>query len=146
MGLPAHWAPNDLLFYTGNQFPERYKNGAFIAFHGSTNRVPYPQAGYVVGFIPFKEGKPNGDLEIFADGFAGKEILVDMEDAKYRPMGLAQGPDGSLFISESKKGKIWRVFFSGDRNNFGEKELDSMVKREERSYTKIPDKINDRIE
>ena len=146
MGLPAHWAPNDLLFYTGNQFPERYKNGAFIAFHGSTNRVPYPQAGYIVGFIPFKEGKPNGDLEIFADGFAGKEILVDMEDAKYRPMGLAQGPDGSLFISESKKGKIWRVFFSGDRNNFGEKELDSMVKREERSYTKIPDKINDRIE
>ena len=146
MGLPAHWAPNDLLFYTGNQFPERYKNGAFIAFHGSTNRVPYPQAGYVVGFIPFKEGKPNGDLEIFADGFTGKEILVDMEDAKYRPMGLAQGPDGSLFISESKKGKIWRVFFSGDRNNFGEKELDSMVKREERSYTKIPDKISDRIE
>tara|TARA_B100000609_G_scaffold4855_1_gene3765 strand:- start:2752 stop:4161 length:1410 start_codon:yes stop_codon:yes gene_type:complete len=146
MGLPAHWAPNDLLFYTGNQFPERYKNGAFIAFHGSTNRVPYPQAGYIVGFIPFKEGKPNGGLEIFADGFAGKEILVDMEDAKYRPMGLAQGPDGSLFISESKKGKIWRVFFSGDRNNFGEKELDSMVKREERSYTKIPDKISDRIE
>ena len=75
------------------------------------NRVPYPQAGYVVGFIPFKEGKPNGELEIFADGFAGKEILVDMEDAKYRPMGLAQGPDGSLFISESKKVKFGEYFF-----------------------------------
>lgn len=146
MGLPAHWAPNDLLFYTGNQFPERYKNGAFIAFHGSTNRVPYPQAGYVIGFIPFEDGKPKGDLEIFADGFAGREILVDMEDAKYRPMGLAQGPDGSLFISESKKGKIWRVFFSGDKDNFGEIELSKMVKREERSYTKIPEEINDRIE
>lgn len=146
MGLPAHWAPNDLLFYTGDQFPERYKNGAFIAFHGSTNRVPYPQAGYVVGFIPFSGGKPNGKLEIFADGFAGREILVDMEDAKYRPMGLAQGPDGSLFISESKKGKIWRVFFSGDKNNFGETELEKMVKRDQRSYTKIPDKVSDKLE
>ena len=146
MGLPAHWAPNDLLFYTGDQFPNRYKNGAFIAFHGSTNRVPYPQAGYVVGFIPFKEGFPSGKLEIFADGFAGKSILVDMEDANYRPMGLAQGPDGSLYISESKKGKIWRVFFSGNKINFGEKELEKMVRREERSYTKIPDEIEDKLE
>ena len=146
MGLPAHWAPNDLLFYTGDQFPNRYKNGAFIAFHGSTNRVPYPQAGYVVGFIPFKEGFPSGKLEIFADGFAGKSILVDMEDANYRPMGLAQGPDGSLYISESKKGKIWRVFFSGNKINFGEKELEKMIRREERSYTKIPDEIEDKLE
>lgn len=146
MGLPAHWAPNDLLFYTGDQFPDRYKNGAFIAFHGSTNRVPYPQAGYVVGFIPFKEGVPSGKIEIFADGFAGKSILIDMEDANYRPMGLAQGPDGSLYISESKKGKIWRVFFSGNKINFGEKELEKMIKREERSYTKIPDEIKDKLE
>lgn len=146
MGLPAHWAPNDLLFYTGDQFPDRYKNGAFIAFHGSTNRVPYPQAGYVVGFIPFKEGVPSGKIEIFADGFAGKNILIDMEDANYRPMGLAQGPDGSLYISESKKGKIWRVFFSGNKINFGEKELEKMIKREERSYTKIPDEIKDKLE
>ena len=146
MGLPAHWAPNDLLFYTGDQFPKRYKNGAFIAFHGSTNRVPYPQAGYVVGFIPFKEGVPSGKLEIFADGFAGRSILVDMEEANYRPMGLAQGPDGSIYISESKKGKIWRVFFSGNKLNFGEKELDKMVSREERSYTKIPDEISDKLE
>ena len=146
MGLPAHWAPNDLLFYTGDQFPDRYKNGAFIAFHGSTNRVPYPQAGYVVGFIPFKEGVPSGKIEIFADGFAGKSILIDMEDANYRPMGLAQGPDGSLYISESKKGKIWRVFFSGNKINFGEKELEKMIKREERSYTKIPEEIKDKLE
>ena len=146
MGLPAHWAPNDLLFYTGDQFPDRYKNGAFIAFHGSTNRVPYPQAGYVVGFIPFKEGVPSGKIEIFADGFAGKSVLIDMEDANYRPMGLAQGPDGSLYISESKKGKIWRVFFSGNKLNFGEKELEKMVKRDERSYTKIPDEIKDKLQ
>ena len=135
-----------MLFYTGNQFPDRYKNGAFIAFHGSTNRVPYPQAGYVVGFIPFKNGMPSGSLEIFADGFAGREVLVDMEEAKYRPMGLAQGPDGSLYISESKKGKIWRVIFSGDKNNFGEKEISKMIKREDRSYTKLPDEVKDKIE
>ena len=54
IGFPAHWAPNDLLFYEGDQFPEHHKHGAFIAFHGSTNRSPYPQAGYFVCFIPFK--------------------------------------------------------------------------------------------
>ena len=145
MGLPAHWAPNDLLFYTGNQFPKRYKDGAFIAFHGSTNRVPYSQAGYVVGFIPFSNGKPSGEMEIFADGFAGVEIIENMEDAKYRPMGLAQGPDGSLYISESKKGKIWRVLFNGDKETFGERELSMMSKRSDKSYTKIPDPIKDKI-
>lgn len=92
MGLPAHWAPNDLLFYKGNMFPKRYKNGAFIAFHGSTNRAPYPQAGYIVAFIPFENGKPTGNWEVFADGFAGRNVLVSMEDARYRPMGLAEGP------------------------------------------------------
>ena len=145
MGLPAHWAPNDLLFYTGNQFPDRYKNGAFIAFHGSTNRVPYPQAGYVVGFIPFSNGIPSGELEIFADGFTGKEILIDMEEAKYRPMGLAQGPDGSLYISESKKGKIWRIIFTGDKNSFGNTELSIMEKRMGRSNIKMPDANKDKI-
>ena len=69
-----------------------------------------------------------------------------MEDANYRPMGLAQGPDGSLYISESKKGKIWRVFFSGDKVSFGEKELEKMIKREERSYTKIPEEEKDKLE
>lgn len=58
VGLPAHWALNDLLFYKGNQFPERYKEGAIVVFHGSMNRTPYPKAGYIVAFIPFKKGKP----------------------------------------------------------------------------------------
>ena len=138
MGLPAHWAPNDLLFYTGNQFPERYKNGAFIAFHGSTNRMPYPQAGYVVGFIPFDKGIPNGEMEIFADGFTGKDTISDMEEAEYRPMGLAQGPDGSLYISESKKGKIWRIMFSGEIEGYGKKNLSSMNERLKKSNIKQP--------
>jgi len=96
MGFPGHWAPNDLMFYTGNQFPEHYKNGAFIAFHGSTNRSPYPQAGYFVCFVPFAKGETQGRWEVFADGFAGAEPIVNVSDAVYRPMGIATGPDGSL--------------------------------------------------
>jgi glucose/arabinose dehydrogenase len=139
MGLPAHWAPNDLLFYKGNQFPARYKKGAFIAFHGSTNRMPYPQAGYIVAFIPFENGKPTDKWEVFADGFAGVDTIANMSDAKYRPMGLSEGPDGSLYISESKKGKIWRIVFEGDPTKFLEAQLVSMEKRKSRTYLKIPD-------
>ena len=62
MGFPGHWAPNDIVFYRGKQFPERYQNGAFIAFHGSTNRTPYPQSGYFIGFIPFQDGEPTGGM------------------------------------------------------------------------------------
>ena len=48
--FPAHWAPNDLVIYTGKSFPEHYRGGAFIAFHGSWDRAPYPQGGYNVVF------------------------------------------------------------------------------------------------
>ena len=142
-GLPAHWAPNDLLFYTGDMFPDRYKNGAFIAFHGSTNRGPYPQAGYIVGFIPFKDGFPSGNLEIFADGFVNTEVVKDVKDAMYRPMGLAQGPDGSLYISESKKGKIWRVLFDGNKSDFGDKNLEKMKLRIHLPHIKTPEEFTD---
>ena len=143
MGLPAHWAPNDLLFYKGNQFPERYKRGAFIAFHGSTNRAPYSQAGYIVAFVPFENGKPTGRWEVFADGFAGVETIVKMTDAKYRPMGLAEGPDGSLYISESKQGKIWCISFKGDPKSFGTKQLSKMEERKSLPYIKTPDEKAD---
>ena len=142
-GLPAHWAPNDLLFYTGDMFPDRYKNGAFIAFHGSTNRGPYPQAGYIVGFIPFKDGFPSGNLEIFADGFVNTEVVKNVKDAMYRPMGLAQGPDGSLYISESKKGKIWRVLFDGNKSDFGDKNLEKMKLRIHLPHIKTPEEFTD---
>jgi glucose/arabinose dehydrogenase len=146
MGMPAHWAPNDLLFYKGSQFPERYKKGAFVAFHGSTNRSPYPQAGYIVAFIPFENGKPTKQWEVFADGFAGVDTLVNMHDAKYRPMGLAEGPDGSLYISESKQGKIWRVIFEGDKASFGISQLQKMEQlKATRSYLKTPDQKLDKL-
>ncbi len=150
MGLPAHWAPNDMLFYKGKQFPARYKKGAFVAFHGSTNRAPYPQAGYIVAFIPFENNlssnqqtKPLDRWEVFADGFAGVDTIAKMNDAKYRPMGLAEGPDGSLYVSESKNGKIWRIMFTGDTTTFGEAQLASMEKRKSRTYLKTPDEKTD---
>jgi len=113
VGFPGHFAPNALLFYTGTQFPEKYRGGAFIAFHGSWNRAPLPQAGYRIAFVPFRRGTVTGPWETFADGFAGKMPLARPEDAVARPTGLAQGPDGSLYISDSVKGTIWRVVYRG---------------------------------
>ena len=111
--FPGHWAPNALLFYTGDQFPARYKNGAFIAFHGSWNRAPEKQKGYKVVFVPFQKGKPSGAYEVFADGFMGADEIASPGEAKYRPCGLAQGPDGSLYISDSVKGNIWKIKYKG---------------------------------
>jgi len=116
IGFPGHWAPNDLYFYEGNQFPERYWDGAFIAFHGSTIRAPYPQSGYFIAFVPFQGGSPAGTWEVFADGFSQVDTIVNTSDAVYRPMGIAMGPDGSLYISESEKGKIWRIMYKGKKN------------------------------
>ena len=107
--FPGHLAPNALLFYTGSQFPAKYKNGAFIAFHGSWNRAPEPQAGFFVVFVPFKDGMPSGKWEVFADGFSGFTPGGPTGKAQYRPCGLAQGPDGSLFISDDSNGTIWKV-------------------------------------
>ena len=110
VGFPGHWAPNDVLFYNGDRFPERYQGGAFIAFHGSWNRAPLPQQGYRVAFVPFEGGQPAaGDWETFADGFTGTDTLRSPGAAEYRPMGLAVGPDGALYISDSQKGRIWRI-------------------------------------
>lgn len=144
VGFPGHWAPMDLLFYRGNQFPERYKHGAFVAFHGSTDRSPYPQAGYIVAFVPMKEGKATGPWEVFADGFAQVDTVINTSDAVYRPMGLAEGPDGSLYISDSNKGKIWRVMYKGDKTKFGEEHLKKMADiASTKTYIKQPDEKKD---
>ncbi|MDF9796033.1 glucose/arabinose dehydrogenase [Catalinimonas alkaloidigena] len=112
MSFPAHWAPNALVFYNGDQFPEQYQNGAFIAFHGSWNRAPLPQRGYNVAFVPMENGMPTGEFVRFADEFAGEGgDLGSPADAEFRPTGLAIGPDGSLYISDDQKGRIWRVFY-----------------------------------
>ena len=111
--FPAHWAPNSLLFYTGSAFPARYREGAFIAFHGSWNRDPEPQAGYQVVFQPMTNGRPSGAFEPFATGFPGAQ--ASPRTAVHRPTGLAMGPDGAMFISDDAKGRIWKVMYVGDR-------------------------------
>src|SRR5205814_5424659 len=111
VAFPGHWAPDGLTFYTGTQFPKKYRGGAFIAFHGSWNRAPMPQAGYNVTFQPFEGSKPSGKFEVFADGFAGKGSSPQPDSATYRPEGLAQAPDGSIYVSEGQKGRIWRIMY-----------------------------------
>ena len=115
VAFPAHWAPVDLGFASGAQFPAKYREGAFIVFHGSWNRAPMPQDGYNVTFQPFAGGKPSGNYEVFASGFPGKAPLMNPNDAVARPDGVAQGPDGSLYIGESQKGRVWRVLYRGEK-------------------------------
>jgi glucose/arabinose dehydrogenase/mono/diheme cytochrome c family protein len=115
--FPAHWAPNDLKIYKGTQFAKGYRGGAFIAFHGSWNRAPGPQGGYNVVFQPLGGGKPSGDYIVFADGFAGK--YKEPGRAVHRPSGLAIGPDGALYVSDDKAGRIWRITYNGDPNAEG---------------------------
>ncbi len=113
IAFPAHWAPNDLLFYTGDQFPERYRGGAFIAFHGSWNREPGVQDGFAVVFVPMENGRPSGDWEIFADDFEGASPVTSPAGAAHRPSGLGLGPDGSLYFTDDAGGRVWKVTYSG---------------------------------
>jgi mono/diheme cytochrome c family protein len=109
--FPAHWAPNDLLLYSGGQFPVAYRGGAFIAFHGSWNRAPFPQGGYNVVFQPLADGRASSPYVVFADGFAG--AVEEPGQAAHRPSGLAVGADGTLYISDDQRGRIWRVTYRG---------------------------------
>ena len=109
--FPGHWAPNAVAFYTGTQFPAKYRGGAFIAFHGSWNRAPQPQAGYKVAFVPMEGDGATGPYEVFADGFAGENVSPN--GARYRPTGLAVAPDGGLYIVDGQVGRVWKVLFVG---------------------------------
>ncbi len=113
IGFPGHYGPNDLIFYDGKQFPESYAGGAFIAFHGSWNRLGFDQEGYQVVFVPFSGQNPNGEWSVFADGFKGSVAIQSPSDAAARPTGVTIGPDGSLYVSDSVRGMIWRIFYSG---------------------------------
>ena len=112
VAFPGHMAPDGLLFYTGSQFPAKYRNGAFITFHGSWNRQP-EEKGYFVAFVPFTDGKPSGDWEIFADNFAGTKDITTPGKAAHRPCGLAQGPDGSLYVTDDAHGTIFKISYTG---------------------------------
>ncbi len=109
--FPAHWAPNGLMFYTGSMFPARYKSGAFIAFHGSWNRYPEEQQGFNVVFQPLNGEKAVGSFEVFADGFAPNRTGQRLQGI-HRPTGLAQGPDGSLFVADDQGGRIYKIVYA----------------------------------
>ena len=110
VGFPAHYAPNALAVYRGTQFPAQYRGGMFIAFHGSWNRAPMPQEGYNVVFQPLDNGRPSGQWTVFAEGFRGPDRSAQ---AQRRPTGLAVGNDGSLFVSDDRQGRIYRISYSG---------------------------------
>src|SRR6185436_10994867 len=103
--------PMAMVFSNGVKLPAKYKNGAFVAFHGSSHRAPLPEDGYLVAFVPFKNGVPSMDFEVFADGFAG--AMKSPTGARARPSGLALGADGSLYVSDDKGGRIWRITYKG---------------------------------
>ncbi|MDB6015412.1 MAG: Glucose dehydrogenase [Gammaproteobacteria bacterium] len=113
--FPAHWAPNGMALYDKQQFPARYRQGVFIAFHGSWDRAPYPQGGYNVVFQALAGNHAAGKCEIFADGFAG--AMESPGQAAHRPSGVAVGPDGSLYVSDDVRGRIYRIVYSGGAGN-----------------------------
>jgi len=105
VAFPAHLGPNAILFYTGTSFPAKYKNGAFIAFHSQSAEL---HKGYFVAFVPFVNGKA-GKWEIFADNFAGTDLVKPTGPIQHRPCGLAQGPDGSLYVTDDLNGTIFKI-------------------------------------
>lgn len=109
--FPAHWAPNAMALYTQKQFPARYQNGLFIAFHGSWNRAPYAQGGYNIVYQALAGEKASGSCEIFADGFGGAD--ESPAKAAHRPSGVAVSPDGALFVSDDVAGRIYRIVYRG---------------------------------
>jgi len=117
IGFPAHWAPNDLLFHSGTGFPEKYAQGAFVIFHGSWNRMPFNQDGYKLVFVPMRDGEVTGDWEVFVDDFVGPEPVKNPLRSAYRPTGLAEGPDGAIYVTEDKHGRVWKITADEDNEN-----------------------------
>jgi glucose/arabinose dehydrogenase len=115
MALPAHQSPLDLVFYDGKQFPASYRGGAFVVYHGGAGALlEQGHRGYDVVFLPFdRAGKP-GQQQSFIEGFAGSRP-GDRNPAKaaYRPTGAAIAPDGSLYIVEGEKGRLWHITYDG---------------------------------
>ena len=99
------------LIVTNPKFPAAYRQGALIAFHGSWNRAPAPQEGYDVVFQPMARGQSSGHYVIFADGFAG--AIKEPGSARFRPTGLAAGPDGALYVADDSHGRVWRITYAG---------------------------------
>jgi glucose/arabinose dehydrogenase len=103
-------APVDIQFYTGKSFPAAYRNGAFIVLHGTQP----PRNGYTVAFVPFNKKGVAGEPTVFADGFAAFDTALAGQTPprpRYRPIAAAVAPDGSLYIADSNKGRVWRIAY-----------------------------------
>jgi len=112
--FPGHWAPNAAMFYTGTQLPGEYREGVFIAFHGSWNRAPLPQAGFNVTFLPMRDGRATGPHRIFAANFSDRlTTATNTASRGHRPTGLAQLNDGSLLVSDDAMSTIFRIVYIG---------------------------------
>jgi glucose/arabinose dehydrogenase len=104
--LGAHVAPLQFAFYTGKQFPESYRGGAFVAEHGSWNRAS--RAGYQVVFVGFKDGKAAVDPEPFLTGFVPNPAGSSVNG---RPVGVAVASDGALLVSDDGANVIYRISY-----------------------------------
>jgi glucose/arabinose dehydrogenase len=102
--LQPHNASLQITFYEGNQFPAEYHGEIFAAEHGSWNKSK--RAGYEVIRVPLKDGKATGAYQDFLTGFVTADGQV-----WGRPVGVAVGPDGSLFVTDDGSKSIWRVSY-----------------------------------
>ena len=107
--LGPHTASLGLVFYTADAFPEKYRNGAFIAQHGSWNRDIL--SGYKVVYVPFKNGKPTGKPEDFLTGFI---VNPSKDEVRGRPVGLTLLPDGSMLLTDDTTNHIWRIAYTAN--------------------------------
>jgi glucose/arabinose dehydrogenase len=105
--LNPHFASLELTFYTGFQFPTEFKGDGFACEHGSWNRAQ--RSGYEVVRLPMHDGHATGEYEDFLTGFVTPDGKV-----WGRPVGVAQAPDGSLFISDDGSRSIWHVSYTGN--------------------------------
>jgi glucose/arabinose dehydrogenase len=105
--LPAHAAALGITFYTGTQFPQRFRNGGFVALHGSWNRSV--ASGYKVVFFPMVNGKP-GPIEDFLTGFLASDGSNGSAIEQWgRPVGVTVARDGALLVSDDSGNRIWKI-------------------------------------
>jgi glucose/arabinose dehydrogenase len=108
VNLGAHTAVIDWKFYTGKQFPAKYRGGAFFALRGSSNRSK--RVGYSVVFLPFdRSGKPAAAQP--EDFLTGWMVSPDAREVWGRPTGILEMRDGSLLVSEDGGNRIWRISY-----------------------------------
>jgi glucose/arabinose dehydrogenase len=102
----AHAADLGLSFYTGKQFPEKYRGGIFSAQHGSWDRTS--PIGARVLFTSLRGDGTADKTEVFAEGW-----LAENGEYLGRPVDVQMLNDGSLLVSDDFAGAIWRISYGG---------------------------------